>query len=156
MDLVARLLVNLGFCRTRFWYLVAPGSGIPRETSRIYFWNLTTTPFPCYFQKCLRLTRSCATTTLGYEVLHDQGCLSLKAGLSVVQSQHNLLAVLDQSVRIRTKSAPKFSVKLVGVSGRRNQGYEHPSAVRREDFPAYVGRRSSLTDEQLEEPCRAK
>ena len=41
VDLVARLLVNLGFCRTRFWYLVASGSGISRETSRIHFWNLT-------------------------------------------------------------------------------------------------------------------
>jgi hypothetical protein len=40
-NLVARLLVKLGFCRIRFWYLVAPGSGISRETSRIYFWNLT-------------------------------------------------------------------------------------------------------------------
>jgi hypothetical protein len=39
--LVARLLVNLGFCRIRFWYLVAPGSGISRETSRNYFSNLT-------------------------------------------------------------------------------------------------------------------
>jgi hypothetical protein len=26
----------------RFWYPVAPGSGISRETSRIYFWNLIT------------------------------------------------------------------------------------------------------------------
>jgi len=41
VDLLARLLVNLGCCRTRFWYLVSPGSGISRETSRIYFWNLT-------------------------------------------------------------------------------------------------------------------
>jgi hypothetical protein len=41
-DLVAQLLVNLGFCRIRFWYPVAPGSGISRETSRIHFWNLTT------------------------------------------------------------------------------------------------------------------
>jgi hypothetical protein len=37
VDLVARLLVNLEYCRTRFWYLVAPGSGISRETSRIHF-----------------------------------------------------------------------------------------------------------------------
>jgi len=40
-NLVARLLVNLGFCRIRFWYAVASGSGISRETSRIFFWNLT-------------------------------------------------------------------------------------------------------------------
>jgi len=40
-DLVARLLVNLGFCRTSFWYAVASGSGISRETGRIYLWNLT-------------------------------------------------------------------------------------------------------------------
>jgi hypothetical protein len=33
--------VDVGFCRTRFWYIVASGSGISRETSRIYFWNLT-------------------------------------------------------------------------------------------------------------------
>jgi hypothetical protein len=32
------------FGRTRFWYLVAPGSGISREISRIYFWNLTGRP----------------------------------------------------------------------------------------------------------------
>jgi len=42
VDLFARLLVNSEFCRIRFWYLVAPGSGISREISRIYFWNLTT------------------------------------------------------------------------------------------------------------------
>jgi hypothetical protein len=41
VDLVAPLLVNLGFCRIRFWYLVASASGISRETSRNYFWNLT-------------------------------------------------------------------------------------------------------------------
>jgi hypothetical protein len=41
LNLVARLLVNLGFCRIRFWYSVASGSGICRETSRIHFWNLT-------------------------------------------------------------------------------------------------------------------
>ena len=41
VDLVARLLVNLGFCRIRFWYPVSSGSGISRETSRIYLWNLT-------------------------------------------------------------------------------------------------------------------
>jgi hypothetical protein len=29
-DLVASLLVNLEFCRIRFWYLVVPGSGISR------------------------------------------------------------------------------------------------------------------------------
>ena len=29
------------FGRTRFWYLVALGSGISRETSRNHFWNLT-------------------------------------------------------------------------------------------------------------------
>ena len=40
-DLVARLLVKLGFCRTRFWYLVTSASGISREISRIYFWDLT-------------------------------------------------------------------------------------------------------------------
>ena len=40
-NLVARLLVNLGFCRMRFWYPVAPGSGISRETSRISFCSLT-------------------------------------------------------------------------------------------------------------------
>jgi hypothetical protein len=40
-NLVARLLVNLEFCRIRFWYPVAPGSGICRETGRNYFWNLT-------------------------------------------------------------------------------------------------------------------
>jgi hypothetical protein len=38
---VAPLLVDLEFCRIRFWYLVAPGAGISRETSRIHFWNLT-------------------------------------------------------------------------------------------------------------------
>jgi hypothetical protein len=40
-DFVARLLVKSGFGRIRFWYPVALGSGISRETSRIYFWNLT-------------------------------------------------------------------------------------------------------------------
>jgi hypothetical protein len=40
-NLVARLLINLGVCRIRFWYLVAPASGSCRETSRNYFWNLT-------------------------------------------------------------------------------------------------------------------
>jgi hypothetical protein len=42
VDPVASLLVKSGFCRIRFWYAVAPGSGISRETSRNYFWNLTT------------------------------------------------------------------------------------------------------------------
>src|ERR1700756_1986147 len=32
---------QIGICRTRFWYLVAPGSGISREISCIFFWNLT-------------------------------------------------------------------------------------------------------------------
>jgi hypothetical protein len=41
VDPVASLLVKSGFCRIRFWYAVAPGSGISRETSRNYFWNLT-------------------------------------------------------------------------------------------------------------------
>jgi hypothetical protein len=41
VDLVARLLVKSGSCRIRFWYVVAPGSGISRETSRNCFWNLT-------------------------------------------------------------------------------------------------------------------
>jgi len=41
VDPVASLLVKSGFCRIRFWYLVASGSGISRETSRISFWNLT-------------------------------------------------------------------------------------------------------------------
>ena len=45
-DLVARLLVKLGFCRIRFWYLVALGSGIFREICRIYFWNLTAEAIP--------------------------------------------------------------------------------------------------------------
>jgi hypothetical protein len=40
-DFVAQLLVDLGFCRIRFWYLVAPGSGISREASRIHSWTLT-------------------------------------------------------------------------------------------------------------------
>jgi hypothetical protein len=30
----------LEFCRIRFWYAVAPGSGISRDTSNIFFWNL--------------------------------------------------------------------------------------------------------------------
>jgi hypothetical protein len=52
-ELVAPLLVKLGFCRIRFWYLVASASGISREISRIYFWNLTsssctTLPSPSY------------------------------------------------------------------------------------------------------------
>ena len=42
VDLVASLLVNLEFCRIRFWYPVAPGSGISREACRNHFWNLTT------------------------------------------------------------------------------------------------------------------
>jgi hypothetical protein len=41
VDLVAPLLVKSGFCRIRFWYPVAPGSGISKENSRNYFWNLT-------------------------------------------------------------------------------------------------------------------
>jgi hypothetical protein len=41
VDPVASLLVKSGFCRIRFWYAVGPGSGISRETSRNYFWNLT-------------------------------------------------------------------------------------------------------------------
>jgi hypothetical protein len=41
VDLVARLLVVLGFCLIRFWYAVASGSGISREISRNSFWNLT-------------------------------------------------------------------------------------------------------------------
>jgi hypothetical protein len=40
-DFVAPLLVKLGFCRIRFWYPVALGSGISRENRRIFFWNLT-------------------------------------------------------------------------------------------------------------------
>jgi hypothetical protein len=50
---VAPLLVNLGFCRIRFWYPVASGSGISRESSRIYFWNLTANycSSSCDFQK---------------------------------------------------------------------------------------------------------
>jgi hypothetical protein len=40
-NLVSPLLVYLGFRLTCFWYLVSPGSGISRETSRIYLWNLT-------------------------------------------------------------------------------------------------------------------
>jgi hypothetical protein len=40
-NLVAQLLVNLGFCRIRFWYLDAPGSATSREAVRIHFWNLT-------------------------------------------------------------------------------------------------------------------
>lgn len=75
-DFVARLLVDLGFCRIRFWYPVALGSGISRETGRIYFWNLITTltvATSCDFQKCLQLTRSCATTIVGQEVLHVLG-----------------------------------------------------------------------------------
>ena len=47
MDLVASLLVNLGFCRIRFWYPVASGSGISRKTCRIYFLNLTRTAPVC-------------------------------------------------------------------------------------------------------------
>jgi hypothetical protein len=39
--LVARLLVKVELCRIRFWYLVASGSGIYREISGNYFWNLT-------------------------------------------------------------------------------------------------------------------
>jgi hypothetical protein len=38
---VAPLVVNLGFCRIRFWYLVAPGSGSSREAGRKHLWNLT-------------------------------------------------------------------------------------------------------------------
>jgi hypothetical protein len=56
-DLVARLLVKSGLCRIRFWYSVAPGSGISREISRIYFWNLTVVADD--FQKQMRMTRSC-------------------------------------------------------------------------------------------------
>ena len=56
-DRVARLLVNFGFCRIRFWYLVAAGSGISRKLSRIYFWNLTIDRLVgCY---CLPNSHSC-------------------------------------------------------------------------------------------------
>ena len=56
-DRVARLLVNFGFCRIRFWYLVAAGSGISRKLSRIYFWNLTIDRLVgCY---CLPNSYSC-------------------------------------------------------------------------------------------------
>ena len=48
MDLVAPLLVKLGFCRIRFWYTVASGSGISRETSRIFSRN------PQYMNVCMR------------------------------------------------------------------------------------------------------
>ena len=39
--MVARLLVKWGFCRIRFWYLVASASAISRESCHIHFWNLT-------------------------------------------------------------------------------------------------------------------
>jgi hypothetical protein len=43
---------------------LASGSGISRESSRIYFWNLQLGQTDCDFQKCLRLTRSYATTAV--------------------------------------------------------------------------------------------
>jgi hypothetical protein len=54
VDLVASLLVNLGFCRIRFWYSVAPGSGISRKNSRTYIWILTPAK-----RNCNRLSTRC-------------------------------------------------------------------------------------------------
>jgi hypothetical protein len=36
VDLVGSLLVKSGLCRIRFWYAVAPGSGISRKAGRIF------------------------------------------------------------------------------------------------------------------------
>jgi hypothetical protein len=74
-DLVASLLVQSGFCRIRFWYLVASGSGISRETGRIYFWNLTVVAGGCCdFSEVFATNQNLSRSSVCWRVRHCRCC----------------------------------------------------------------------------------
>ena len=66
---------------------------------------------------------------LARDFLRGQGCLSLKASVCVVQSQHELSILYWTKRPDPDKISAKILCKAPRCSGDRNQGYKPPSAV---------------------------